>query len=140
MEDMKQLLWKINKNELESHFDAAKQILWGLKWKLFKNEWLLNDYEKIFNEQSGFGIVKEFKFNKNEINLYYMPYRPVIREDKSASKVRIVFDELLKDKGAKSLNDCLFSGPNLNPNILDIILRFCLHKIAFSADVEKAFL
>ncbi|GBM09627.1 hypothetical protein AVEN_223462-1, partial [Araneus ventricosus] len=39
-----------------------------------------------------------------------------------------------------SLNDCLESGPNLNPDLLKIILRFRLHKIAFCADIQRAFL
>ena len=42
--------------------------------------------------------------------------------------------------GGPSLNDCLYTGPNFGQTILDILLRFRLHNIAFVGDVEKAFL
>ena len=134
------LLWKVNKNELKSNFQVAKKRLLGLKVKLTKNNWLYNEYQKILNEQSNLGIIEECQYNESEINTYYMPHRPIIRQDKSTTKIRIVFDASSKDKNEKSLNECLFSGPNLNPNILDIILRFRLHQIAFVSDIERAFL
>lgn len=43
-------------------------------------------------------------------------------------------------KGCPSLNDCLLTGPNLNPNLLDMLIKFRLHKIAFQTDITKAFL
>ena len=39
-----------------------------------------------------------------------------------------------------SLNNCLYTGPNFGQSILDILLRFRLHKVAHVGDVEKAFL
>ena len=38
------------------------------------------------------------------------------------------------------LNDCLESGPNLNPNIVDVLSRFRRWKYAVTADISKAFL
>lgn len=68
-----------------------------------------------------------------------MPQRSVIREDK-VTKVRIVFDVGFKGNEVKSLNDCFCCDPYLSSNILDIILRFRLHELALSGDIEKAFL
>ena len=31
-------------------------------------------------------------------------------------------------------------APHLGQNIMDILLRFCVQKVALSADIEKAFL
>ena len=39
-----------------------------------------------------------------------------------------------------SHNDCLHCGPNFGQCILDIIIRFRLHKVALVEDIEKAFL
>ena len=42
---------------------------------------------------------------------HYLPHRPVIREDKETSKI---------DASCKvTLNDCLYSGPNLLAKIFD---------------------
>ena len=50
--------------------------------------------------------------------------------------MRIVYDALARDQGP-SLNDCLYTGPRLQR---DILLRFRVHKVGLIADVEKAFL
>ena len=50
-----------------------------------------------------------------------------------------MYDSSARSNGL-SLNDCLFAGPILSQNIVDIILRFRLHKIALVGDMEKAFL
>ncbi|GBM73474.1 hypothetical protein AVEN_6799-1 [Araneus ventricosus] len=71
---------------------------------------------------------------------YFLPHHAVLREQKDSTKVRRVFDASSKGKGALSLNDCLESGPNLNPDLLKIILRFRLHKNVFCADIQRAFL
>ena len=39
-----------------------------------------------------------------------------------------------------SLNHCLHIGPFLNPLLFDILLRFRVHEVALTADIEKAFL
>lgn len=39
-----------------------------------------------------------------------------------------------------SLNDCLHVGPKFGQDILALLIRFRLHKHAFIADIEKAFL
>ncbi|KFM68616.1 hypothetical protein X975_08696, partial [Stegodyphus mimosarum] len=69
-----------------------------------------------------------------------MPHRPVSRDDKFTTKERMVFDASSKENQFKSLNDCLWPGPNLNTNILDIIINFRNHEVAICADLEKAFL
>lgn len=39
-----------------------------------------------------------------------------------------------------SLNKCLDTGPNLNPELLSVLLKFRENRIAVTADIEKAFL
>ena len=71
--------------------------------------------------------------------MHYLPHHPVIRTDKSTSRVRIVYDASAKRDGP-SLNDCLETGLNTLPQIIDILLRFRLNKIALISDVKQAFL
>ena len=70
----------------------------------------------------------------------YLPHHPVYRKDKATTKIRPVFDGAAKTKYGPSLNEVLETGPNLNPDLLSVLLRFRLHKIAWIADIEKAFL
>ena len=63
----------------------------------------------------------------------------MIREDKQTTKLRIVYDMSARSNGP-SLDDCLYAGPTFGQNIMDILLRFCIHWVTVIADFEKAFL
>ena len=55
--------------------------------------------------------------------------------------MRIVYDASAKISSTTlSLNDCLHTGPNLIQRLQNMLLTFRSHKIAFTADIEKAFL
>jgi len=71
--------------------------------------------------------------------VHYLPHRPVVREDKDTTKIRVVFDASC-DTNGPALNDCLYSGPNLLAKIFDVLIRFRLNKIAILADIKQAFL
>ena len=42
--------------------------------------------------------------------IHYLPYHAVVRQDKSTTKLRIVYDASAKADGP-SLNECLYTGP-----------------------------
>ncbi|GFS41805.1 uncharacterized protein TNIN_192211 [Trichonephila inaurata madagascariensis] len=128
------LLWKEDSRELKSNCEIAK--------RLKKNEELHLKYDEIIKEHLRDGIIERVNLDLDQnINSgYFLPHHAVVCEQKDSTKVRIVFDASSKGKGALSLNDCLESGPSLNPDLLKIILRFKLHKIAFCADIQRAFL
>ncbi|XP_018495923.1 uncharacterized protein LOC108864536 [Galendromus occidentalis] len=71
---------------------------------------------------------------------YFMPHHEVITGSGPWEKWRIVFDCSSKDAGATSLNDHLLPGPNLNPELVTVLLNFRLHPVAVSADITKAYL
>ena len=61
-------------------------------------------------------------------------------ERKSSQRKSDVMDGSAKVKAnAPSLNECLYTGPSLTPNILHILLRFGWFNVALVSDVEKAF-
>ena len=63
-----------------------------------------------------------------------------MREDALSTKVRVVMDGSAKvNAEPPSLNECLYTGPSLTPNILNILLRFRWFKIPIISDIEKAF-
>lgn len=102
-------------------------------------------YNDVIQDYLQQGICEDVPVNTSaeeqpEAVKYYMPHHAVIREDKATTKLRIVFDTSSHEEGCPSLNDCLLTGPNLNPNLLDVLIKFRLHQIAFTADITKAFL
>ncbi|GFW81580.1 integrase catalytic domain-containing protein [Trichonephila clavipes] len=67
----------------------------------------------------------------------YLPHHAVIRSDKTASRIRIVFDASAHEDGHSSLNQGLYTGPNLHPNILELLLCFLKSPVAFTADTDS---
>ena len=101
---------------------------------------VLKEYDNVIRDQLNKGIV-EFASEPNEDvkRVHYIPHHAVIRQDKATTKLRVVYDASARSRGP-SLNDCLYSGPPLTQNIVDIMLRFRAHKVALTGDIEKAFL
>lgn len=67
---------------------------------------------------------------------YFLPHHGVLK--KCGSKIRVVFDSASKFKGL-SLNDRLLSGPPLQNDLMDVLVRFREHPVAVSADIEAMF-
>ena len=77
--------------------------------------------------------------DKHPTRIHYLPHHAVVRQEKETTKVRIVYDALARAQGP-SLNDCLHTGPKFNQKILEILLCFRSFPVAWTADIEKAFL
>ena len=58
----------------------------------------------------------------------------------TTAKLRVVYDASAKISGGASLNNCLYEGPCLLRTVAEILVRFRLHPIALTSDIEKAFL
>lgn len=67
----------------------------------------------------------------------YLPHHPVFKESSSTTKVRVVFDGSSKSSTNFSLNEALLTGPNIQDELLDLMIPFRKHPIALVADVAK---
>ena len=120
----------------------ARKRLEGLSSKLAKDPDLEQRYEAAISEMEVSGVIHEVPPEEviSPYPTYYLPHRPVVREDRVSTKVRPVFDASAASYNGVSLNDCLHTGPSLIPNLTEILIRFRRWKIALTADVSKAFL
>lgn len=136
------LPWKPLNRQLESNETVARQRLLKLTRRLSNDTDRLAQYDKTIREYIDNGYAERVPESEIEVSLrpvYYMPHRAVYRPDSSTTKIRIVFDASAKAQGSLSLNDALSTGPNLNPDLLQLILNFRCHAIALTADIERAF-
>ena len=100
---------------------------------------MLSQYNQRIKDQLQADVIE--KLEQPEVGqVHYLPHRPVIRNDKQTSKVRIVCDASSKIGNSQSLSDCLLPGPSLTESLFSVSIQFRLHRYAFSADIEKAFL
>ena len=102
----------------------------------------MTTYHDIIQSQLTKGIIERVPDELfNSFPCHYLPHHPVVTLFKVTTKVRIVYDASAKTKqNAKSLNDCLYRGPIMLPDLCGLVMRFRLPPVAILADVEKVFL
>ena len=109
--------------------------------KLMRDEKLKEDYEKIIKDQLDNGVVDRAPEVPTGKHVNYMPHKPVVREMATTTKVRMVFDASSKpDPLSSSINNCMFTGPSLQPLLWNILIRARLAPNLLLGDLEKAFL
>ena len=137
------LLWKSNYAPLPHNKEGSRARLSNMLRK-YKNSnpQLLKDYDAIIREQIAEGMVEivppEATPGKNE---FYIPHKPIIREQAQSTKLRIVFDASARaNERSPSLNDSLETGPPLQNLMWDVIVRSRFHPIVLAGDMKQAFL
>ncbi|XP_064473912.1 uncharacterized protein LOC135388341 [Ornithodoros turicata] len=122
----------------------AEKRLSQVTRRLTKSQGLMARYDAAIREYLVSGVAEkvtqEMDQAQNAAHIYYMPHHAVIREDRITTKMRIVFDASSHEAGTSSLNDNLNAGPNLNPDIMPLLMNFRLYPVALVSDVQKAFL
>ena len=78
----------------------------NLHQKIKDNSDLLKACNDVFIEQKQNGTIEEVMSPSKLGEIHYIPHHPVIRDDKTTRKIRIVFDASARNNGP-SLNDCL---------------------------------
>lgn len=76
---------------------------------------------------------------KPQHSVFYLPMHVVKKESSSTTKIRAVFDASAKSSSNISLNDILLVGPTVHSSLIDVLLRFRLHRITLTADVSKMY-
>jgi hypothetical protein len=103
-----------------------------------KNPNGLKLYSKIIQEQVDRGFIEKVPSSEISKPSHYIPHFGVFKES-ATTPLRIVYDCSCKTPAGVSLNDCLEIGPPLQNDMLAILLRFRIHPIGLTADIEKAF-
>ena len=120
---MSKLPFRPDHPNLLDNFNVCKQRVKSLRNKLEKNRSLFEDYAQVFKDYESDKIIE--KVPDEEIlseSTHYLPHRGVVDEDRETTKLRVVFDASCSVRGP-SLNDCLYSGPNL---ISKFFIFFCV--------------
>jgi len=133
--------WKKPTPELPDNFGLSVGRLKSILHRFQSDPDLLKKYDNIIQEQLKNGTIEKVSFESSSLLKHYLPHHPVVTPSKITTKVRIVYDASSKTrKNLNSLNDCLYRGPLLLPDLCGILIRFRLMPIAIISDIEKAFL
>ena len=134
------LLWKPNTDSLPNNKAGSLARLGKLVQKLERKPELFQQYRDIINDQKDQGTVEKASEDPQGRE-FYLPHKPVVKESAESTKVRVVYDASARaSDDSLSLNDCLETGPPLQRNLWDILIRNRFKPVALSADLKQAFL
>ena len=134
------LPWKSVAPSLEDNYTMALTRLESTERKLAKQPEIAAAYQEVINGYERKGYICEVQSEKEQVTkVWYLPHFPVVRQDKSTSKVRPVFDASAKHKGV-SLNDVLHQGPKLQNDRINVLVRFRRSPIALVCDITEMYL
>ena len=131
--------WRKGEPKLNNNYDMALSRLESLEKSLLKKDPRFKiAYQRILDDYLQKNYVRTVPI-KDGSPQWFLPHFPVVREDKSTTKVRVVFDAAAQHKG-KSLNDAILPSPKLQRELFDVLIRFRRAPIALSADISEMFL
>ncbi|XP_071118407.1 uncharacterized protein [Haliotis cracherodii] len=131
--------WKEEAPSLPNNYDMAYRRLVSTEKKLSKDPTVAQDYDSTLSQYLEKGYINKVTVEHKSTDAWYLPHFPVMRPDKSTTKVRIVFDALAK-YGNASLNDAIDPGPKLQTELFDVLLRFRKSPVAIICDIAEMFL
>lgn len=121
----------------DNSYSIALRRFYQLEKRLVQNPKLHQEYQEHVMEYLSSGQMEAIPPDEcQSLTAYYIPHHAVVKPDR---KLRVVYDASTKDKKGVSLNDTLLTGPKLQANISDILLRFRLHSVVFTADVRQMY-
>ena len=123
--------------DLPDNYQLAVGRLKSTVQRLRKDPRLLRMYTDVINDQLNRGIIERVSSDTKEGPVkHYIPHHAVITPSKTTTKLRVVYDTSVKSRQKdKSLNECLYQGPVILPNLFGLLIRFRLSPIAIVADV-----
>ena len=131
----------IPRAKLSNTNEPSRRRLHNVEGKLRRNEKLKIEYDNIVHEQIEQGIIEKVPEQPTGERVFYMPHKPVVRESATSTKVRMVFDASAKPHPlANSVNECMHTGPPLQPLLWNIMIRARMSTNILLADLQKVFL
>ncbi|XP_055522662.1 uncharacterized protein LOC129716848 [Wyeomyia smithii] len=120
--------------------DIAFRRLLGLERRLLKDVELRQQYDQLMEEYLQLGHMRKVETRSLEqVTRCFLPHHPVVKQESTTTKVRVVFDASCKTATGVSLNDVLLTGPVVQEDLRSIILRSRTKQFMLVSDVEKMF-
>lgn len=122
----------------ESRQAAINRFL-SIERKLLNNPGFNKSYSNFMSEYQSLGHMTEVKLTNIAPTHYFLPHHGVEKSDSLTTRLRVVFDASAKTTTGISLNDTLKVGPNIQQDLLSILLRFRKHNVVLVGDIAKMY-
>jgi len=131
--------WKGEVTDCSINRIMARNRLISLEKKLMKDQDLDSEYRSVIESHISRNYIREVPDIIAEPCGWLLPHFPIIRREKATTKVRIVFDAAAKCS-KNCLNDFIQTGPKLQNDLVEILIRFRKNTIALVSDISEMYL
>lgn len=131
------ILLKTDNPVLTGSYELAKRQLIAIQARLRKSPAVQIKYSEFMEEYANLGHM--LPSTSHGLAAYYIPHHSVIKESSLTTKLRVVFNASMPTPSGLSLNQVLYTGPKLQADIVQLIIRFRTYRIAFKTDLCKMF-
>ena len=126
--------------KLGDSFSPAKRMLRNMEKRFERDPKLKAAYTESINTSLALGYMRHVSSSDLDLEkCFFLPHHAVIKENSTTTKLRTVFNASMKTTKGFSLNDLMYVGPNLLPDLTDLITRWRCFSHVFVADIEKMF-
>lgn len=131
--------FKDNVDKLGQSYNTALKRFNYLEKKLERDTDMKRQYHDFMLEYIQLGHMSKIE-NKNQTSKFthYLCHHGVFK-DSVTTQCRVVFDGSAVTDSGISLNDTLMTGPKLQENLFNILVRFRKHAVVILADVAKMY-
>ena len=129
-------MWTENKVPLKNDKSGSLGHLKPLLKRIELNPETFKAYDQVIRDQLVNNVIEKVSENQSENpKEFFLPHRPVIRQNAESTKLRVVYDTSAKSGSGYSLNDCLEKGPSLQDKLWDILIRTRFRPVILWANI-----
>ncbi|XP_020296239.1 uncharacterized protein LOC109861137 [Pseudomyrmex gracilis] len=132
--------FKLPPEQLGDSKPSALKMLNHLQRKFQKDPMYYKAYSSFLSEYENLQHMSKVPVDESKPEqIFYLPHHGVIRESSTTTKLRVVFNGSCSVINGLTLNEVLHTGPKLQTDIFDVLIRFRQFQYAYSCDVEKMY-
>ncbi|XP_055527398.1 uncharacterized protein LOC129720015 [Wyeomyia smithii] len=130
--------FRTDHQQLGNSFEQARKRFLNLEKRLATSEQKQNEYKKFMEEYEAMRHMVPIPAEDLHKVKYFFPHGVVEKPD-STSTLRVVYDANAAKTSGISLSDIQLTGPNVQRELMDILIDFRGHNVVLMADIAKMY-
>ena len=129
-----------SKDQLANNREAALKHLEITERNLANKDFVKEEYQSTLNAYLGKGYLGKLSpEEKQSPESWYVPHFPIVRIEKTTTKVRMVFDYSARHPGVSLIN-VVHAGPKMQSELFDNLIRLRRNPIGIVCDIKEMYL
>ena len=120
-------------------FSIAERMLLRMEKRFLADTILKNLYSEFMKDYEDTGHMGKTDHIFNFILYYFLPHHGILKKNSLKPKLRTVFNGSANDYDGISLNSLLHTGPNLLPDLAELLIHWMKYQYVFVSDIKQMY-